>query len=473
MSKNQITLVADTNLFIQCRDLKELPWDQLGEYDEIKLVVTRPVQKEIDRQKGGGNGRLAQRARTISSLLKATLDNSDSKIIRDSSPKVSLDVHINILPDPSLKDALDFNEPDDALVGVVAALGAQQQNSNVCLLSHDIGPLASAKAIGLPSLQIPDSWLLKPEDSKQDKELKAAKAEIARLRQAEPSIQLECIDGTGNPVTSLTLEKLSYAPLTEEEIGKLLSLAKSQFPRSVPQVPKSDDSSSAYAFVTGIGLVQPSQERVERYNQDYDQWEKDLVSALSKIHQALNAQAKVLIGFQARNIGTRPAENVLVEILTRGSLLIQRTYSKDKDTSHFNLPKPPTPPKPRSATAMLADFNLNYGLGNPALSLPNLASISNPDPEDFYYKTQDNRYSPGTAILLTAQLWRHGQEAEFFVAELWPLEKDTIKGAVEFKVHASNLIDGASILIPITLKTLDQSSYKEAKKALSLLGNNE
>ena len=43
-----LVLVADTNLFHEFRPLKELPWIDLGEKDEVMLIVTEPVQSELD-----------------------------------------------------------------------------------------------------------------------------------------------------------------------------------------------------------------------------------------------------------------------------------------------------------------------------------------------------------------------------------------------------------------------------------------
>jgi len=44
----------DTNIFLQCRDLEQLPWSDMCEKDEhVQLLVPRAVQREIDRQKRG------------------------------------------------------------------------------------------------------------------------------------------------------------------------------------------------------------------------------------------------------------------------------------------------------------------------------------------------------------------------------------------------------------------------------------
>ena len=38
----EVHLVADTNLFFECKALEELRWDELG-YDPIVILLTKPV----------------------------------------------------------------------------------------------------------------------------------------------------------------------------------------------------------------------------------------------------------------------------------------------------------------------------------------------------------------------------------------------------------------------------------------------
>ena len=64
-----LTLFPDTNLFLQGKDLREIDWVSLGDFDVIDLVVTRPIQSEIDKLKGKGSGRVSGRARAASSLF--------------------------------------------------------------------------------------------------------------------------------------------------------------------------------------------------------------------------------------------------------------------------------------------------------------------------------------------------------------------------------------------------------------------
>jgi predicted ribonuclease YlaK len=52
--------------------LKELEWDRFGA-PEIEVVITRPVQAELDEQKKAP-GRVGRRAREANTLLRALLN---------------------------------------------------------------------------------------------------------------------------------------------------------------------------------------------------------------------------------------------------------------------------------------------------------------------------------------------------------------------------------------------------------------
>jgi hypothetical protein len=53
-----IFLLPDSNLFIQCKPLKDLDWSPWKNYSHVRLIVTRPAQVKIDRQKNKGSDRL-------------------------------------------------------------------------------------------------------------------------------------------------------------------------------------------------------------------------------------------------------------------------------------------------------------------------------------------------------------------------------------------------------------------------------
>lgn len=42
---------VDTNLFLQCRPLEQLDWSPWKNFEEVRLIVSKPVLREIDYRK--------------------------------------------------------------------------------------------------------------------------------------------------------------------------------------------------------------------------------------------------------------------------------------------------------------------------------------------------------------------------------------------------------------------------------------
>jgi predicted ribonuclease YlaK len=160
MATRILYLFPDTNLFIQCRPLHELGWKTRAEFDEVHVIVSRPVQSEIDQQKNLGNDRVGKRARAASSLLREIIVGTGEKRVRDTGPAVKVFVRQDLKPDADLSDRLDYGEPDDRLVGIAHAFLQLNPGVEARILTHDTGPLASAKMVGVPFEVIPDEWLL-------------------------------------------------------------------------------------------------------------------------------------------------------------------------------------------------------------------------------------------------------------------------------------------------------------------------
>ena len=125
---------------------------------------------------------------------------------RQAAPCVKLFVRTEIRPSDDLPETLNYDEPDDQLVGIVRSFISQNPGCDARVLTHDSGPLASAKMVGVPFAVIPDDWLLPPEQSESDKRIKSLEAEVARLRQAEPAFEIVGIDVTGTECDRLEIE---------------------------------------------------------------------------------------------------------------------------------------------------------------------------------------------------------------------------------------------------------------------------
>ncbi|MEO0620427.1 MAG: PIN domain-containing protein, partial [Pseudomonadota bacterium] len=194
-----ITLVPDTNVFIQCKVLNELPWEEeFDAFDTVTLVVTRALQKEIDHQKNRGNDRVGRRARKAATLFKGMIVENMEHVVREENPRVTLVMRADIKPDEERRSELDMTEPDDQIVACGCTLASQEADSDVRLLTHDSGPMATAQLVGLPFYPVPDHWLSPPEPSPSEKKVHALEQEVKRLKQDEPVVTVHCLDAQGN-----------------------------------------------------------------------------------------------------------------------------------------------------------------------------------------------------------------------------------------------------------------------------------
>ncbi|MDR6873578.1 hypothetical protein J2Y55_004605 [Bosea sp. BE125] len=482
MNKNRLHLFPDTNLFIQCNELKTLPWAALGEFDEIELIIARPIQKEIDRQKGSGNGRLGRRARRAAGVLRDVITNDLVPIVvRENAPRVTLALQIALKPNPELADRLDYSEPDDALVGIAHSFSEGNPGKKVAVLTHDGGVMASAVTAQIRHIAIPENWLSPPEDTKVDKELKAAQAEVVRLRNAEPQFLIECVNQTGALVEALSFEQHIIPQLTERQIQALLDRARRRFPKKTDFSSKSP--SSAISSDGGLRLellrglsTPPDQADIDKYHKAYEIWESELTASLEKIHVRVErTRSRFSFTFRARNIGTRPATEALVEMQARDPLLIRRPQ-RDKDsgdeTTDDHLPLPPSPPKyrPLGTLALIRDIQRLKNFDIAPRFDPMLLGHGPKarDPELFYYKGGFSELAD-TSLRLECALWRHGVEAESFSGSIELDGCADARGSIQFRIRASNLTDSPVLTVPVEIRAVESSAYEHAAMLVDVL----
>ena len=481
---SKVYLFPDTNLFIQCKPLHELDWSDWKEYDEVCLIVSRPVQAEIDKQKGGGNTRLSKRARTTSSMFREILLSEEKyREIRDSKPIVKLYLRQDIKVDESLTVQLTYSERDDQLVGIASSFSKLNNEKQVFILTHDTGPMTSADMVGVKFIPIPDEWLMAPENSESDKKIAKLQTELSRLKKMEPDITIQFENETTDSIKLDKIERCIFTPLTTEEISNLINKIIVNIPSSTdfgPKEPSNENEQTTSFLHSRIGMkrefVPATDDQINNYrDNEYPAWLESCKDNLSNCHEIFNASlTPPRVTISLCNIGTRPAEDVLITFSTKGNFLISPPPYKESDDENDYIPSPslPLPPTPPKSKWVTRDFfsptrGLDYtrmGLNNGIdrsfdLSIP--FSRKNRDPNDFYYQNRPN--SPVRSFSLECEQWRHQSGNEYFTAILYSnnsLEK--ISGALEIKIHAANMAAPHSAQQPIQITTTEVSSFEKA-----------
>jgi hypothetical protein len=484
-------LFPDTNLFVQCRPLHELGWMAWKEFDEVHLMVSRRVQSEIDHQKNSGSDRLGRRARAASAFLRdIILNGGGHKVVRNAGPLVRLFIVPELQPNPELSDRLDYQEPDDRLVGTAHAFRQNNPGTDVRILTHDTGPMASARMIDLAVAPIPDDWLLTPESTDAEKKIKDLENELARLRRTEPDFRIRCLDRDHRETEKIEIEVPRYLPLTEEEVAGFMTRISSRFPLATESGPRDPDERDQENPTTVIGymkeiFVPATDEEISSYkNERYPEWLRGCEGILRDFHNLLERRVhRPAFFFSVTNHGIRPAKDALITIEAKGRFEIMPPERSEKDDDDDNQPlalaRPPRAPgskrkvvnDPFGSFEGIRSLAMFGSLGIPPLSAmpmrPFLAAER--DPNGFYWKPSLPEI-PASRFSLECEQWRHGIEAELFEVEFYfDKSGESISGLLECRIHAENLSRTAVARVPVRIKIAEIRAYETASAIVDAL----
>ena len=509
MSASTVNYFVDSNLFFQCRPLEQLDWTPWAAFEEVRLIVSRPVQREIDYRKNKGHDRVGTRARATSAMFRQMLEEG-YKVVRGSNPRVVLSVEPQHAYCRDLEERLNYHEKDDQLVGTVYEFSRGHPDSDVRLLTDDTTPLYTARGLGLTADAIPDEWLLPPETTATEKELASLKTAYARLKKAEPSIAIRCMGQSNSVIERYEASYTWFEPLTGQQVDELIQRLKDRFPLET----EFGSGEPAERAVTQTGLTVLSgakevfrpatDEEIAKYRDEaYPQWLLDCEDVLRNHHRTLQRQVPVLeFSFLAENVGMRPATDALITLEARGRFWIQPPSSNDQDEEQDGedndsesaktdvLPRPPVAPcgrwhrtirgHPAEASRVVQAIarsvrglsGLGYGrrdvLGNPLPHIPVFRPPSR-DSNAFYYKP-DRPTVPRLSFSLECDQWRHNDGEEPFDGEIHvPTDQAEVEGALVCRIQAGNLSNPAATLVPVRIDITHVNAFDSARAMVEAL----
>ena len=497
MGEKILYLFPDTNLFIQCKQVRDLDWSEWSEFSEIHLIVCRPVTREIDDQKTRGNSRVAQRSRSTYQLFGPLAeDEQDFLVINDSAPMVKLMLEGLGQPSPELKEVLNYNKTDDEIVGCLHRFRQENPDVDARLLTHDRGPMLTARSLGLPCVPIMETWLLPPEQNQAEKENTRLKQRVAELEKAEPRFKIELIDEDGKTLERLEVEHLIYEPLPESEIDTLVESLTNHFPMRTnftPGEPADDEQGvTAHEWLDrkdAIGL--PKDEDIAKYrDREYPNWIRQCRKALSELHQELQRElGRPMFELAVTNEGTRPGNDALVAIEATGNFKIcpppYRDEVDDDPEEELALPRPPRPPVgPKAANSLGATLRIARSAETAGLirrimnplptrpilfPLPTMPHDQRRDPNGFFYKP-GRPSEPGESFSLECEQWRHSTGQKLFLGEIFfDYETSEIRGALRCEVHAANLSSPVIRQFPVRVNVKRACSNGRARELVRKL----
>ena len=486
-------LFPDTNLFIQCRDLGELDWSEWEDFTEIRLMVCLPVQREIDGQKTRGNDRVGRRARKAYSSLfrEIATGEKEFQLINETELPMKLFLETPSFPSPELSETLDYTKPDNEIVGCLHRFVKGHSGTDARLLTHDTGPMMTARSLDLRIAPIHDSWLLPPENSNTEREIARLNNEIIQLRKTEPQFTIHCVDAKGSDVDRLELTTRVYESLEESEITEFLELLKIRFPLATEfNVKGPRPMGLGGLFGQPWHFEPPSDESIARYTeQEYPKWLEDCESFLLEVHKTLQRRVtRPTFAFETENQGTRPGNHALIVIRARGDFTIcpppyDDDCSEDEEQVELSIPSPPDPPGGKwvsSSESLAGRMNSMFrglDLANYTSGLERIRGIeslpvgpvslaqSQRDPNGFYYKATRSEEA-ADSFELECEQWRHSMASVRFDGDIFPREGlSKANGVLECEIHAENLSKPVIRKVPVDV-TVQRVSVKDYVRGL-------
>lgn len=315
---NGIDVCLDSNIILEGRSLADLPWRDLSAEGPIRVWVTARVVEEIDGKKR--DGRLGAHARAFNRLLTPAVTEGAAVVVREAAPRVELSFAAHGRID---WDAWPAADPDDGDTQVVLeALNATTPGPRL-LVSHDIKPLALARAHGLAVHRASDDWLRPIEPGPKDKEIQRLKQQVQDLRRDEPTFEISISLSPDDP-----LSLWSVVPLDDTARGDLSGKLQG---RVRPLSQRGD----GVLGIRGLDYDHTYDDRFDAYH------DTTLPAFAGDFHNRMGLlfnQRRLVV--RVANIGLIRAEHLTVEIATSDGWLNDRLI--------FVSPNGPPAPKLRS-----------------------------------------------------------------------------------------------------------------------------
>ena len=204
-------IVLDSNILLHYKWFEDIPWTEELGCEEFALVLTSVVVGEIDKKKDQGEGKVQKRAKTVSSKLGSILlDGKECKC-----PIIYFD-----LPFASEEEKKHYNlDRNDSQI-LFTVLKSDIDNDEVCVVSSDNNMLLRAKSFGFKWHRLDEKYRLAEELTKEEKEAKAAVAELERMKKRLPAPVL-IFDNGDNHIQIKRFISVEIDTIVQEEMTAL------------------------------------------------------------------------------------------------------------------------------------------------------------------------------------------------------------------------------------------------------------
>lgn len=428
-----LCVFVDSNLFLQCKSMQELPWRDLTTGSRaIRIIVCYPIIAEMDKHKSSHGSRIQRRARDFNSMCRKIRKREWDGELQGHSG-VTFEPRPTICADrDAIKEAgLDPDSTDHCLVWCCG----QFSEAEALLLSNDEGVLLTAQSKGIRHEEIPHEWLL--EGVGDSEEVRSLKAENKRYAEAEPQFAFR---SSPEPVI-----RKGYQPISDSGIDRVLDKLGAKYP--MKNLLQRDLSLTAGLIIDGQCRPVSKQQRLD-YEKEYQEWlDVKCRKIIADWHKKIPSEQPISILIE--NAGSRPATDVKITLTPSDNVevVIHEQFE-------IGIPRPPKPPKGRLWSSF--DRMPNYDFHVPRTLADYLDERADRQVDCEELEIIHSGGKADRSLELRLGLWRHKKLVEI-LADIRVLHPSR-KGSCYVKVEATNLTKPFQAKIQIDIENADTES---------------
>ncbi|ESQ78665.1 PIN domain-containing protein [Asticcacaulis sp. YBE204] len=426
----QMSVFVDTNLFLQYRDLKDLPWhDVLPGVTWLEIIVAKVVVEELDNHKNSSVRRRRDRARAaLKRINEAPRTANGALELRAKNPKLTLRF-VSGAKQAAKFEGLDLSNNDDRLV---ASFIEGLARGPCKLMSDDSGPRLTAYDMGHIHDVIEPlvEWRLKEEPDIEAQKLNELTFQLNQLKSERPIIEVE------HP-TEINWLVPELAPLAPEFAADLALNVIRDNPQAY--LPSKRNEAQGFKGLINNGFFQTD---IDAYNASYETYRSRVRGFFDDAHTAAATYLNT-ITFPIRLFNNSPhtAHKLLLELsVDNGVSFLKDKAEAKRYRGSLDLPQPPERP-----TSPYEGDRFDFTARGPALSLANLHRNSPPrDPTRFYWQVKPS-FGHKTASLICEEFRANERVPQQFLI--------TFFGTTAREFNVSIKITATNLLAPVRSQT--------------------
>jgi hypothetical protein len=327
-------ILIDTNLVLHYQPIDQVDWPSISGFDDCALVIAPILLRELEQQKIFNRSvALRERASRMIDFLVEKMALPDPITLR---PHVTLQF---IDHEPTIDFAanrLVREVQDDHYIA--SALDHHLANRIATFIaSNDGGMALKLRARPITNIRLPEGLRLPPEVDAEQRELRDAKLQLARMQAQRPKLSLQFIDGSRR-LAICNARSLTSKIKTLEQVQLELP------PLPFPEAETDNFLDSGLPTLRGLrgspGLGKRT--AIERYNREleeyYDAYKRYSVETsdwLEKLRLSAVVEVEIL------NDGSATATNIDVSLRFPSSVNVMRERDLPKK---LRAPQPPVKP---------------------------------------------------------------------------------------------------------------------------------